>query len=31
MGAVITVYMALLGQGAHVVSTASVYGPVRGC
>jgi methionine-gamma-lyase len=30
MGAVMTVYMALLDQGAHVVSTASVYGPSRG-
>ena len=30
MGAVSTVYMALLEQGAHVVSTASVYGPSRG-
>jgi methionine-gamma-lyase len=29
MGAVSTVYMALLGQGAHVVGTASVYGPSR--
>jgi len=29
MGAVSIVYMALLGQGAHVVSTASVYGPSR--
>jgi methionine-gamma-lyase len=29
MGAVSVVYMALLGQGAHVVSTASVYGPSR--
>lgn len=29
MGAVNTVYMAFLGQGAHVVSTASVYGPSR--
>ncbi len=29
MGAVLTVYMALLGQGDHVVSTASVYGPSR--
>ena len=29
MGAVSTVYMALLGQGAHLVSTASVYGPSR--
>jgi len=30
MGAVNTVYMALLDQGSHVVSTASVYGPSRG-
>ncbi|MGD8319040.1 MAG: PLP-dependent aspartate aminotransferase family protein [Gemmatimonadota bacterium] len=30
LGAVNTVYMALLGQGRHVVSTASVYGPSRG-
>ncbi len=30
MGAVTTAFMALLGQGAHVVSTASVYGPSRG-
>ena len=30
MGAVLTAYMALLEQGAHVVSTASVYGPSRG-
>jgi methionine-gamma-lyase len=30
MGAVNTVYMALLGQGDHLVSTASVYGPSRG-
>ena len=29
MGAVSTVYMAFLGQGAHVVGTASVYGPSR--
>jgi methionine-gamma-lyase len=29
MGAVSVVYMALLGQGTHVVSTASVYGPSR--
>lgn len=29
LGAVSTVYMALLEQGAHVVSTASVYGPSR--
>lgn len=30
MGAVCTVYLALLNSGAHVVSTASVYGPTRG-
>jgi methionine-gamma-lyase len=30
MGAVTSVYMALLGQGVHMVSTASVYGPSRG-
>ena len=30
LGAVSTLYMALLGQGAHMVSTASVYGPSRG-
>lgn len=29
MGAVSSVYMALLGQGAHVVGTAGVYGPSR--
>ncbi len=29
MAAVSTAYMALLGQGAHAVSTASVYGPSR--
>jgi len=29
LGAVSTVYMGLLEQGAHVVSTASVYGPSR--
>lgn len=29
MGAVTTLYMAVLGAGAHVVSTASVYGPSR--
>ena len=29
MGAVSTVYMALLDQGAHIVGTASVYGPSR--
>jgi methionine-gamma-lyase len=30
MGAVSCVYMALLAQGAHIVGTASVYGPSRG-
>lgn len=30
MGAVNTLYMALLEAGAHLVSTASVYGPSRG-
>jgi methionine-gamma-lyase len=30
MGAVSALYMALLGSGAHMVSTASVYGPSRG-
>ena len=30
MGAIATLYMTLLSQGAHVVSTASVYGPSRG-
>lgn len=29
MGAISTVYMALLGHGAHVAGTASVYGPSR--
>ena len=29
MGAVTVVYMALLSQGAHLVSTGSVYGPSR--
>lgn len=29
MGAVTTTYFALLGQGDHAVSTASVYGPSR--
>jgi methionine-gamma-lyase len=29
MGAVSTAYLALLRQGAHVVSTAAVYGPSR--
>ncbi len=30
MGAVSTIYMGLLEQGAHMISTASVYGPSRG-
>jgi len=30
LGAVAAVYMALLESGAHLVSTASVYGPSRG-
>jgi len=30
MGAVCTVYLALLNAGDHMVSTASVYGPSRG-
>jgi methionine-gamma-lyase len=30
MGAVCSVYLALLESGAHMVSTASVYGPSRG-
>jgi methionine-gamma-lyase len=30
MAAVSTVYLALLEQGSHMVSTASVYGPSRG-
>ncbi len=30
MGAVSTIYMALLNAGDHIVSTASVYGPSRG-
>ncbi len=30
MGAVTSIYMALLGQGIHMISTASVYGPSRG-
>ena len=29
MGAATTIYMALLGQGAHIVSTDAVYGPSR--
>ena len=30
MGAVSAVYFALLGQGKHIVCTASIYGPSRG-
>jgi methionine-gamma-lyase len=30
MGAVTTIYMTLLSQGAHLVGTGSVYGPSRG-
>ncbi len=30
LGAVASIYMALLDSGAHLVSTASVYGPSRG-
>jgi methionine-gamma-lyase len=30
MGAVSAIYMALLDSGAHIVGTASVYGPSRG-
>jgi methionine-gamma-lyase len=30
MGAVSVIYMTLLSQGAHLVSTGSVYGPSRG-
>lgn len=30
MSAVTSIYMAFLGQGKHIVSTASVYGPSRG-
>jgi methionine-gamma-lyase len=29
MGAVNTIYMALLERGAHIISTAAVYGPAR--
>jgi methionine-gamma-lyase len=29
MAAITTVFLAFLGQGAHIVSTASVYGPTR--
>jgi len=30
MGAVSSIYMSLLEKGAHMISTASVYGPSRG-
>ncbi|OQY00336.1 MAG: methionine gamma-lyase [Bacteroidetes bacterium 4572_117] len=30
MGAVTAIYFAFLGQGIHMISTASVYGPSRG-
>lgn len=30
MAAISSVYMALLGSGSHIISTASVYGPARG-
>ena len=30
MSAITSVYMALLGAGSHIISTASVYGPARG-
>jgi methionine-gamma-lyase len=30
MAAVSTVYMALLGQGAHMIGTSAIYGPSRG-
>ena len=30
MSAITTVYMALLGAGSHIISTASVHGPARG-
>jgi len=30
MGAVTTIYMALLEKGAHIISTDAVYGPSRG-
>lgn len=29
MSAITSVYMALLGSGSHIISTASVYGPAR--
>ncbi len=30
MGAITSMYMALLGAGSHIVSSAAVYGPARG-
>ncbi|HOW25545.1 MAG TPA: aminotransferase class I/II-fold pyridoxal phosphate-dependent enzyme [Bacteroidales bacterium] len=30
MGAINSVFMALLGAGTHIISTGAVYGPVRG-
>jgi len=30
MGAISSVYMALLGAGSHIISSAAVYGPARG-
>jgi len=30
MGAISTVYMALLGAGSHIISSDAVYGPARG-
>lgn len=30
MSAITSIYIALLGAGSHIVSTASVYGPARG-
>jgi methionine-gamma-lyase len=30
MSAITSIYMALLGSGSHIISTASVYGPARG-
>ncbi len=30
MGAITSVFMALLGAGSHIVSSAAVYGPARG-
>lgn len=30
MGAITTIYMALLGAGSHIISSSAVYGPARG-